>query len=272
VVPAAALVACVATVAGAAKHHKRDVAPTPAPTPAPAVDSSAPIAEQLTAESASIAQAVTTVHGKLAALDATRGDRLRDVARLLHQPLPAEASADDRMAFARRRAAVRLLAQRDASEHALLADELMRLRDAAARVSEEATRVAQLPTIDPLLWPARGTVVRGFGPFTHDATHAVLSRRGIDLEVDSRADVVAPADGIVSYAGPIRGLDHGVVIDHGGYFTVLAKLGDSLPPGGTHVTRGQQLGRAAHHRVYLEVRVKLGPGGLPVDPQPLLAL
>jgi septal ring factor EnvC (AmiA/AmiB activator) len=75
----------------------------------------------------------------------------------------------------------------------------------------------------------------------------------------------------VRYAGPIRGLDHGVILDHGDYLTVVAKLGDLVLPIGTHVGRGDRLGRAAHHRVYLEVRVKVGPGGLPIDPEPLFA-
>ena len=72
------------------------------------------------------------------------------------------------------------------------------------------------------------------------------------------------------YAGPIRGLDHGVILDHGDYLTVIAKLGELTLPIGTHVARGDRLGRAAHHRVYLEVRAKIGPGGLPIDPEPLL--
>jgi septal ring factor EnvC (AmiA/AmiB activator) len=114
-------------------------------------------------------------------------------------------------------------------------------------------------------------VIRTFGPYEHEATHAVLSRRGIDLDVEDGTEVVAPADGVVRYSGPIRGLDRGVIIDHGGFFSVLAKLADSLPPAGTRVTHGDRVGRAAHHRVYLEIRGKLGPGGLPIDPQPLLA-
>jgi septal ring factor EnvC (AmiA/AmiB activator) len=71
----------------------------------------------------------------------------------------------------------------------------------------------------------------------------------------------------VRYAGPIRGLEHGVIIDHGDFVTVIAKLGDVALPIGTHVERGDQLGRAARHRIYFEVRVKVGPGGLPIDPE-----
>jgi len=74
----------------------------------------------------------------------------------------------------------------------------------------------------------------------------------------------------VRYAGPIRGLDHGVILDHGDYVTVLGKLGDLALPVGMHLARGTRIGRAARHRVYFEVRVKLGPGGLPIDPEPLL--
>jgi len=74
----------------------------------------------------------------------------------------------------------------------------------------------------------------------------------------------------VRYAGPIRGLDQGVILDHGGYLTVIGKLGELALPVGAPIAAGDRIGRAARHRVYLEVRVKLGPGGLPIDPEPLL--
>ena len=50
----------------------------------------------------------------------------------------------------------------------------------------------------------------------------------------------------------------------------MAKLGELAVPVGAHVARGDRLGRAARSRVYFEVRVKVGPGGMPVDPEPLL--
>ena len=82
--------------------------------------------------------------------------------------------------------------------------------------------------------------------------------------------MIAPAAGIVRYAGPIRGLDDGVLVDCGDYYTLLSKLRDVAIPVGTHVQKGDRLGVAHAHRVYFEVRVKLGPGGLPIDPEPLL--
>jgi septal ring factor EnvC (AmiA/AmiB activator) len=68
----------------------------------------------------------------------------------------------------------------------------------------------------------------------------------------------------------MRGLDHGVILDHGDYFTIVAKLSAVAIPIGTTVARGDRIGRAARARVYLEVRAKVGPGGLPIDPEALL--
>jgi septal ring factor EnvC (AmiA/AmiB activator) len=254
-----------ATAARASKHHKRDAAP--------AVDTTRLALDgQLAAESLAATQAATIVHDKLVALDAMRTRRLGAAARALNEPLLGTADANERLDHARRRAALRLLVQRDSSERALLAEELARLQQAERSVASEAKQVAAIDVPPGLLRPAAGAIARPFGPFVHDATHATLSRRGIDLEVDDHAQVVAPADGVVRYAGTIRGLEHGVVLDHGTFFTVVGKLADGLlPPIGTHVARGDRVGRAAHHRVYFEVRLKLGPGGLPIDPEPAFA-
>jgi len=73
----------------------------------------------------------------------------------------------------------------------------------------------------------------------------------------------------VRYAGPIRGLDDGIILDCGEFYTVIAKLADLAVPVGAPIHRGDRIGHAARYRVYFEVRVKLGPGGLPIDPEPL---
>jgi septal ring factor EnvC (AmiA/AmiB activator) len=175
------------------------------------------------------------------------------------------------MATARRRSAARVLIERDLGERRMLADELAHLHDAALRTTVDTARLADLTMPPELARPARGSIVRRFGTLQHDRSKATLSRRGIDLEVEAHAQVVALADGTVRYAGPIRGLDSGIIVDHGSYFTIVAKLGELAVPVGAPVSRGDRLGRAARHRVYLEVRVKLGPGGLPIDPEPLIS-
>lgn len=226
---------------------------------------------QLAGQGESIAKATAIVGDKLKAADTTRIARLRAAYRVLHAPLPDDATDADRMTAARRRAIARLLVARDGAERDLLVEELDHLKAAAARTSKDAAAAPVIELPADLGWPvAHGQIARRFGTFEHERSKAMLSRRGIDMDVEDHAPAVASADGTVRYAGPIRGLDSGLVIDHGSFYTVVAKLGDSLPPVGAQVHKGDRLGRAARHRVYFEVRVKIGPGGIPVDPEQVL--
>lgn len=228
------------------------------------------VSAQLAAELDVISRTLETVTTKLTQTEAMRTHRLRAAYRVLRTPLRASASDADRMAAARRRAGARYLAERDLGERDLLSDEVAKLRAAYERT---LVAIGQLPALAMpglLARPVDGSLVRRFGTLVHDRSRAELSRRGLDFHVEPQASVVAPADGTVRYAGPIRGLDRGVIIDHGDYFTVLAKLGDVAVPAGAPVHRGEAIGRAHARRVYMELRVRLGPGGVPVDPEPLL--
>jgi septal ring factor EnvC (AmiA/AmiB activator) len=237
-----------------------------APVP---IDPHTALATQLAAETETLAKTISTVDDKLKTSDRVRLHRLHAALRTLHAPLSIAATADERMAVARRRAAARLLLERDQHERALLADEAAHLADARKVTVAATERTATVTLPESLVAPAKGTIARHFGEFIHERSKATLSRRGVDLEVEEHAPAIAPADGVVRYAGVIRGLDHGVILDHGDYLTVIAKLGELMLPVGTHVAKGDRLGRAAHHRVYVEVRAKIGPGGLPIDPEPL---
>ncbi|HEX4452607.1 MAG TPA: M23 family metallopeptidase [Kofleriaceae bacterium] len=249
--------------AGDAKTKPRAVA-APAKS---AVDPRVALAAQIAAEQQTLATTTETVAGKLAAADATRAHRVLAAIRIAEAPDRAD---HDPMAAARRIAAARYLLAGDAAERGLLADELAQLHGAAHEVTAAAASIATVALPDHLGWPAAGTIARHFGEYQHERSKATLSRRGLDIEVDDHAAAEAPADGVVRFAGPIRGLDRGVVIDHGGYFTVIAKLGELATLAGAHVGKGDRLGRAARHRIYFEVRAKVGPGGLPIDPEPLL--
>jgi septal ring factor EnvC (AmiA/AmiB activator) len=234
-------------------------------------DPRAALSDQLAQEMATIGKTLTTVNEKLSAADAQRVRRVRAAYRILHAPLTTDASPPDRMASARRRAAARLLLERDRDERSLLANETAELHVAEKTMLAATEKVPTLSIPDALSAPARGTIARHFGLYQHEHSHATLSRHGLDFECDEHATASAPADGVVRFAGPIRGLDNGVIIDHGDYMTVVAKLGDLTIPVGMKVARGDRLGRAASHRVYFELRAKVGPGGLPIDPEPLLA-
>jgi septal ring factor EnvC (AmiA/AmiB activator) len=151
---------------------------------------------------------------------------------------------------------------------------MSRATHVASFVAGAITASTQVPTLalpESIARPAQGTMARHFGPYVHDRSRATLSRRGLHFSTEWHAPAVAPADGVVKYAGPIRGLDHGVILDHGDYLTIVAKLAELSIPVGARVHRGDPLGRADINRVYLEVRAKIGPGGIPIDPEPLLA-
>ena len=55
-----------------------------------------------------------------------------------------------------------------------------------------------------------------------------------------------------------------------GSHAVIGRLGAVAVTRGDRVHGGQPVGAAAGDRVYLEVRLPIGAGGLPVDPAPLL--
>ena len=223
------------------------------------------ISQQLSDESAAVDGALATVLEKLQSIDADRTKRLAAAYRTL------QSTATDAMTVARRRAATRLLVGRDLEERQLLANELVELRAARARVTTETARIPHIELPTDLARPAKGSIARKFGTLVHERSKATLSRRGIDIEVEAKSPIVASADGVVRYAGPIRGLDKGVIIDHGSFLTVIAKLGELRAPIGVPVKRGDVVGRAARHRAYIEVRIKIGPSGLPIDPEPLFA-
>ena len=231
----------------------------------------AQLATQLADEAAVIDKTLATVGDKVREAEGVRAQRLRAAYRVLRAPLPHGASPADRMAAARRRAAARMLVDRDAHERALLVDESALLRAAAERTVTAAAKLPEIALPDRLVRPVRGSIARKFGTLVHERSKATLARRGLDFDVDLRATVSAPAAGTVRYAGPIRGLDNGIVLDHGDYFTVIAKLGELTVPLGAELQAGDRLGRAARERVYLELRVRIGPGGIPIDPEPLLA-
>lgn len=223
------------------------------------------------AETESIRTAIAAVDGKLRAGDVARAHRLGAAVRSLRARVPDDISPDERMVAARRSAATKLLLTRDAAERRLLLDELRQLRIDASRIAMVSLQAATIPLPNRISRPARGLIGRRFGAYVHERTKATLSRRGVDFEVAPRGAAVAPADGVVRFAGAIRGLDRGVIVDHGNFLTVVAKLGDVTAPVGSRVAEGDHLGSAADRHVYLEVRVKLGPGGLAIDPEPILA-
>jgi septal ring factor EnvC (AmiA/AmiB activator) len=199
-----------------------------------------------------------------AALEATAHAKkqARDEAELAAQKLAA------RQARERAEAQILALRQQQAREEA----------ERAATAREETTQLALVrpdnvrPFPDAgatLRMPARGRVVRRYG----QSGGTGGTSKGIDIEARSGAQVVAPYDGQVVYAGPFRRYGQILIIEHGGrYHTLLAGLDRIDAIVGQWLLAGEPVGilgspQDGNPELYFELR----RAGQPINPLPWLA-
>lgn len=105
--------------------------------------------------------------------------------------------------------------------------------------------------------PADAPVVEGLGSV---ASNGVRSR-GLTLRTARGSEVLVPASGTIRFAGPYRGFDGVVIIDHGGgWMSLLLGVATQQKPG-TRVSIGDQLGRALS-----PIGVELSRNGQHVSP------
>ena len=100
------------------------------------------------------------------------------------------------------------------------------------------------------------------------------ARKGINIESSPGAQVVAPFNGQIVFAGPFRGYGRLLIIEHGkGYHSLLAgmaringSVGQWLLSGEPVAVMGEPL--TGRPTLYMELRVN----GQPVNPNPWLAV
>jgi septal ring factor EnvC (AmiA/AmiB activator) len=146
--------------------------------------------------------------------------------------------------------------------------------EAALVKLEQAPATPQSASADPLTLrgklppPAAGRVVARFGE--QDPRYQLKKfQRGIVIRVVENAPVLAVAGGTVVHAGPFRGYQDLVVLDHGkGLYTVYGHLEKVTVQKGQWVAAGATLGQSTYQPedegfdVYFEIRVN----GKPEDP------
>lgn len=174
---------------------------------------------------------------------------------------------------ARQRAGIRHILDRDTRELDLVRRELSQVHRARERLEAERERARAIrpPPPGSLFNPvAFSRVIHRFGGYRYGPSRVHLTRHGITLSSRPGRNVRAVADGTVVFTGHIRGLGHAVLIDHGTYFALLGELTADVVATGEQVTRQQIVGESVSDAVYLEIRMQVGAGGLPIDPVPLL--
>ncbi len=116
-------------------------------------------------------------------------------------------------------------------------------------------------------FPARGAIVRHFGQ--HDASGAPA--RGITIATRPDAQVVAPYDGQIVFAGPFRDYGLLLIIEHTeGYHTLLAGLARIDGRVGQHLLAGEPVGVMGRSGGKPLLYVELRHDGQPVNPLPWL--
>jgi septal ring factor EnvC (AmiA/AmiB activator) len=118
-----------------------------------------------------------------------------------------------------------------------------------------------------MLLPVAGTLTRHYGE--NDEYGA--ASKGLLLETRPGAQVVAPFDGRIEFAGPFRGYGQILIIEHGdGYHSLLAGLERIEGVVGQWLVAGEPVGNMPdgdHPALYLELRRH----GQPINPLPWLA-
>lgn len=119
-----------------------------------------------------------------------------------------------------------------------------------------------------MAYPAAGSVIVGFGaPEPEGGTS-----RGMTLEVRPGAQVIAPFDGRVVFAGPFKGYGRILIIGHGdGYHSLVAGLDQIDGILGQWLIAGEPIGTMPAGEVKPRLYLELRHDGQPINPLPWLA-
>ena len=122
----------------------------------------------------------------------------------------------------------------------------------------------------PSIWPVKGWVTSGFGNRTSPFTGKKQFHAGIDISNKTGTPIVAPADGVVTYAGRRGSFGKMVMINHGhGLVTRYGHLSKFEVKVGQKVKRGQKIarvgntGRSSGPHLHYEVLMS----GVPTNPR-----
>ncbi|MDO5386325.1 MAG: peptidoglycan DD-metalloendopeptidase family protein [Pseudomonadota bacterium] len=175
---------------------------------------------------------------------ASQAQDLRDLLKKLEKERLAKEKRD-REEAARRAEEQRRKKQEENQQDALIkfkADAIKELGDGFIKAK------GRLPM------PARGQVVTRYG----EETAKGVSSKGIIIKTRGQAQVIAPFDGTVIFAGPFRGYGNLIIIDHGkGYLSLLAGLETIDTELGQLLLAGEPVGQMPDDddaRLYIEIR------------------
>ncbi|NJD68022.1 MAG: hypothetical protein C3F12_00760 [Candidatus Methylomirabilota bacterium] len=114
----------------------------------------------------------------------------------------------------------------------------------------------------PTIWPVKGWLTTGFGERRSPFTGRREIHEGVDIANSLGTPIIAPADGVVTYTGPLGGFGNAVSINHGNKIsTFYAHLQQEKVTQGQRVRRGDVIGlvgatgRATGPHLHYEIQV-----------------
>ncbi|OAN52365.1 peptidase M23 [Paramagnetospirillum marisnigri] len=207
-----------------------------------------------------------------AELAAEKAAREAELAQAKAQQQAAAAARERELAQARAAHEAELKAQAEAKEKQIAAQQATQDADKASREAAASRPVRGDKPFSQahgkLPYPARGKLVGSYGQ-TNDVGHV---SKGITIQTRKGAQVIAPFDGQVVFAGPFRGYGLLLIIEHSeGYHTLLAGMAQVDCPVGQRLAAGEPVGVMgqdddAKPTLYVELR----HAGQPVNPLPWL--
>lgn len=115
--------------------------------------------------------------------------------------------------------------------------------------------------------PVRGRIVTRYG----EPNGLGATSKGVVVATRPQAQVIAPGDGVVAFAGPFRGYGQLLIIEHGeGYHTLLSGMARIDAVVGQRLLSGEPvgvMGPSGSETLYVEIR----RDGQPVNPLPWLS-
>jgi murein DD-endopeptidase MepM/ murein hydrolase activator NlpD len=127
----------------------------------------------------------------------------------------------------------------------------------------------------PSLWPVEGMVTGSFGERIDPFNGEGAFHSGVDISCNYGTAVIAPANGVVTFADFLGGYGRAVILDHGhGITTRYGHLANFAVISGQYVHRGDtigyvgQSGRSTGPHLHYEVRIN----DTPVNPHKYLRL
>lgn len=144
-----------------------------------------------------------------------------------------------------------------------MADAAAKQKPILAVPTPSAVNGAFEKSLGSLPLPARGRIIQKYG----DTTLGGGSAKGLTMETRPNAQIIAPFDGTVLFAGEFKGYGNLIIIEHSdGYHSLLSGLTRIDCAVGQNVLTGEPVGimsNSATNKLYMEFR----QNGQPVNPQ-----